>query len=453
VIIPGYTPHTKQRDFHESDAMFRVLVGSERSGKTCAGAHEDIKMMFRARARGAGKHAGRGWIIAPTLKLCETAAGKIVKIAEAIQKEAAKKGLRFPIKTRAWNTSPTIEFFDGKFIIECKSAIEPDRIAAETVDFVHLDEYGLMPQIIFEKCRTRLLDYDGRLIVTSTPNGKNHLYQLYLAGQDPSRPNYESWKIYVKDNPIMTDEKIDRLTADMDKSEYNRRIMAEFSDPELTVFYGFDDCMTHPMLLNPLDSGQYVMGLDLAERRDYTAYCIMDRRDFRVVHMERLADRTFFPWRRIKRHIYKAAKFWRCEVIIADATGVGAPVCQDLESWGLNVTPFIFSATSKKQLVADAVVAFNEGVIILPLRGSCEIAEILHTELSQYEARYTPAGNVSYGHRAGNSFHDDMVDCLMLALHGCITGAGQIISHEEFDFDCRDPGEYREEEEYEKLAS
>jgi hypothetical protein len=98
--------------------------------------------------------------------------------------------------------------------------------------------------------------------------------------------------------------------------------------------------------------------------------------------------------------------------IVADATGVGDAIVADLQGMGVNVTPHVFTQSSKLRLMQRLVAAFQGKELTLP---DAQDARWLTSEMEAFEFTYTATG-VRY--EAPSGFHDDGVMAVALALHG-----------------------------------
>jgi hypothetical protein len=94
--------------------------------------------------------------------------------------------------------------------------------------------------------------------------------------------------------------------------------------------------------------------------------------------------------------------------VVADATGVGDAIVEDLQFMGVLVTPHVFSQSSKLRLMQRLVAALQGNQIRIP-------DGWLARELEAFEFTYTQTG-VRYEAPPGT--HDDGVMALALALYG-----------------------------------
>lgn len=112
-----------------------------------------------------------------------------------------------------------------------------------------------------------LMDFSGWALIGSTPQGFNYFYELFRYGQDPNRPNWESWQFSSYDNPYMPTSEIEQIKALLPEIVFRREYLANFEvseglvfdnfsltgnvresaeyNPELEVYWGVDDGYAH----------------------------------------------------------------------------------------------------------------------------------------------------------------------------------------------------------------
>jgi hypothetical protein len=98
--------------------------------------------------------------------------------------------------------------------------------------------------------------------------------------------------------------------------------------------------------------------------------------------------------------------------LVADATGVGDAIVADLQGMGVNVTPHVFTQSSKLRLMQRLVAAFQGKELTLP---DNDDFRWLVSEMEAFEFTYTATG-VRY--EAPSGFHDDGVMAVALGLYG-----------------------------------
>jgi hypothetical protein len=252
------------------------------------------------------------------------------------------------------------------------SAEIPDNIRGYAWDWVIVDEAAFCDPEIFSIIDSQIGKRRGIEWDVSTPNGKNHFYDLYC--QEESDPkNYKSFHFTTYDNPHYPIDEIERMRLKMDDITFRQEIMAEFIEGGL-VFPHLADIMT-AIPREPILGHHYVSGIDLAKVNDFTVIKIADTADNHEVFHTRLPHSD---WSIIKSNIYTILKRYNNATAIIDKTGVGSAVVEDLqkmtrafegspEQGHLIVIPEMFTQKSKPELIRNYIMAQNNGTIHLIL--------------------------------------------------------------------------------------
>jgi hypothetical protein len=94
--------------------------------------------------------------------------------------------------------------------------------------------------------RPMLADYRGWAIMTSTPEGRNWFYEMYMMGLNSEHPDWWSIRMPSWANNILfpagkTDPEIISMSAGMSDEKFKQEIGAEFSEFVGRVFKDFDE--------------------------------------------------------------------------------------------------------------------------------------------------------------------------------------------------------------------
>jgi hypothetical protein len=180
----GYEPHPQQILYHNSTARFRLPNCGRRFGKsTMAGRDLEARLFAPNRLF---------WIVGPTYDLGEKEfrvvwhdlivqqqLGKDKTIKRAYNKKQGHMFIQFP-----WNTR-----------VEVRSADHPENLVGDALDWVIMSEAAKHKPETWERfIRPALADRRGGADFPTTPEGYNWLYDLWMYGQDPEVPEYESWR-------------------------------------------------------------------------------------------------------------------------------------------------------------------------------------------------------------------------------------------------------------------
>lgn len=219
----GYTPHAKQLLYHNSCARFRLPNCGRRFGKsTMAGRDLEPKLFVPNCLH---------WIVGPTYDLGEKEfrviwhdlilgqrLGQDKRIKKAYNKKQGNMFIQFP-----WNTR-----------VEVRSADHPENLVGDALDWVIMSEAAKHNPDTWERfIRPALADKRGGADFPTTPEGFNWLYNLWMYGQDPSMPDYESWRFASWDNLAVypggeSDPEIILLRRTMTPENFLQEIGADF---------------------------------------------------------------------------------------------------------------------------------------------------------------------------------------------------------------------------------
>lgn len=173
----------------------------------------------------------------------------------------------------------------------------------------------------------------------------------------------------------------------------------------------------------------WAIGIDFGHARDYTAIALMQRVEPSFEDNEQgVVIRPLYHLRGVKRFPLRTEtpqviaylqrlmdrRTLRDRVaLLADGTGLGAPIIQEMRRYGVRVTPLIITAggqahgtsVPKRDLVMRVKLLLEQR----RLRFSTELK--LHHELAEefqnFEVRSTANGNATYS--AASGYHDDII--------------------------------------------
>jgi uncharacterized protein (UPF0297 family) len=217
-------------------------------------------------------------------------------------------------------------------------------LLGQSIGFLLADECAYIPdypQIEDEVIRMRLADQGGSLFRTSTPNGRNHFFTYYQQGGSGD-PRYYSQMLTTWDNPYVPRAFLEEQRERMLPEYYAQNVMGEFVS--LSDFFKLEHIqqlyngVDYPFPMATDTQGVYVMGVDLGAAQDPTVVCVL-RIDVEPAQLVFLLGTKNTNWRAQRALVatvwgdYKPAKTY------IDATGVGAPIAQQLiEEDGLQNT-------------------------------------------------------------------------------------------------------------------
>jgi len=191
----GYRPHAGQKRIHASLARHRVNAAGRRFGKSQVGGHELFPEVVRAHHnRRLLEELGirmEYWIVGPNYTDAE-------KEFRVFYNDCRKMKMEFD-RPGTYNDSRSgnmqVSMFQGRFLVQAKSAAHPESLVGEGLHGVIMAEAAKMKASVWAKyIRPTLSDFTGWSLWNSTPEGKNHFYEMWQLGQDPSNVEWDSWR-------------------------------------------------------------------------------------------------------------------------------------------------------------------------------------------------------------------------------------------------------------------
>jgi len=159
-----HTEYTEpQKQFWTSDKQFRAFVGGVGSGKTHAGVIEILRQ----------PSGSVGMVCAPTYLMLKDATMRT--FFEVCEKTKALKEYR---------AGEMIATLVNNTVIAFRSADDPDRLRGPNLGWFYLDEAAMMTPDVWRIMIGRLRRLPSKGWVTSTPRGKNWLYEAFIENGD-----------------------------------------------------------------------------------------------------------------------------------------------------------------------------------------------------------------------------------------------------------------------------
>jgi len=388
-----YPLHPTQQTVHNSTKRFRVVNCGRRWGKTHIAWVEVLVYLLQ--------HPGAlVWWVAPIYKELEPATRKVRDLTPAtiIKKTYEMHGvIRY------------IQLFNGS---ECyfHSADREDSLRGMGLDGLVVDEAAqLKEQRWHGELEPSLMDKDGWAIFIGTPRGQNWFHKLYLQGQDADNDLYESWQFSSYDNAIenggfIKQSSIDTIAADMPETLRRQEIFGVFLQGEGAVFR-YIDRQTVPSA--DWKGESVFVGCDLAKTHDFTVLVALNENGV-LLASDRFSE---LDWTFQRKRIRSFCERYNNAHLLLDSTGVGDPVYDELQREYLRVNGYKFTNQSKKELIENLSLMFDNGQVWL--NKTDEHFTTLRGELEAYAYLLSPSGNIIYG--APEGFFDDCVTALALA--------------------------------------
>lgn len=405
----GWSPlkpkkHQAQLDILNCKETDVVIFAGKGLGKSMVAAYVVLKTFLELwfEVKKGKRNSVKIWIVAPTYELSRKVFSYFIswllKIEPRIgQFYSDRAGPQLKITEQIW--------------VQGKSADEPQSLMGERLDLLVIDEAPYIKKSIWEHnlSPTMALSIESRCFKIGTPRGKNWVYQQWLAVKERGA----GFQFPSSANPYLSQEKLDRIKETISKEAWEQEYLAIPQEEASSVFRGIKSIVNPSCLGEPQYGHKYVMGVDLAQIKDFTATIVLDK----DTHQEKFHDRfkkIDYPLQ-IER-LYNIARKYNALTIV-ELNNIGLAIADELKARGINVQGFQTSGTlssekqgSKEQLIKKLAMDIeNKNLTISDW-------EVLLDELDIYGQELTPSGHIRYG--APEGYHDDCVMALALANWG-----------------------------------
>lgn len=277
----------------------------------------------------------------------------------------------------------TLQFF---------SAERYDNIRGFTFDYLVCDEFAFMDEQAWtEVLRATVLVKGKKVLLISTPKGKNHFWNIYNL-QDVN-DKYQSFT-ETSYNGLASKKEIDDARFTLPDHVFRQEYLAEFIDGGASLFLNLQ---TND---KPEKTSRYYAGVDVGRADDYTVLSIFNDKGQMV-----LIDRwRQMDWATIVRLMANKIKEYQADTLI-EVNSIGDAVYEMLLNELGNsamLSPFVTTSKSKQDIIEQMIVSNqNKEFSILP-------ESWLLNEFNVFTYDWNPKTR-SIRYSAPNGFHDDGV--------------------------------------------
>lgn len=377
-----YNPHNNQAKIHEAinkgSQKYYVLNIGRQFGKTMLAMNQLYYWMFND----AGCKCA--WV-SPVYKQSK-------KVFEEMVQAFAGTDL---IQTNA--TELTIKC--GKSTLQFFSAERYDNIRGFTFDYLVCDEFAFMDEEAWtEVLRATVLVRGKKVLLISTPKGKNHFYNLF--NLDGVNEQYISYRMTSYDNPLINPKEIDDARYTLPDHVFKQEYLAEFLDGGAGIFT--------PKFETHTGGSQFFAGVDLGRADDYSVISIFNEVG-QQVYIERWRHDS---WSNISAKIAAKINEYNAATLV-EVNSIGDAIMEQIQSKchsPLDVNPFVTTNKSKNDAIESLAVATQQAeATFLPV-------DWLQKEFDVFTFEYNPKSRtIKYG--APYGFHDDGIMATAIAWH------------------------------------
>ena len=203
----------------------------------------------------------------------------------------------------------TIEFF---------SAERYDNIRGFTFDYLVCDEFAFMDNEAWtEVLRATVLVRGKKVLLISTPKGKNHFHQIFNLENQNSQ--YKSFQMTSYDNPLINPTEIDDARSTLPDHVFRQEYMAEFVDGGAGLFNDLT------LITKSERTNRMYAGLDIGRADDYTVLSVFNENG-EMHYIERWNKDT---WANIIGKVIARINEFSCSTYV-EVNGIGDPIFEQL---------------------------------------------------------------------------------------------------------------------------
>jgi hypothetical protein len=315
------------------------------------------------------------------------------------------------------------------------------------VNLLIIDEASRVPDELYKALRPMLTVANGDLWLLSTPWGKQGFFhENWEYGGDA----WARFRVPATECVRIPAERLEMERAQLGDAWFRQEYLCEFTATEAQMFdtdlvrtavedEGAPWSLRRGCSETRVFSHPVFIGLDLGQKRDHSAIAVVEREEkrlawmpsmpqaMRIRYLQRIPLGT--PYTRVVEQVSEIVRHPMLEGrsrLVADATGVGAPVVDLLKAARLpcSLTPVTITSgdqahaqgdhwhVPKRDLLTNLLVLLEAGELRIPRK--LGEAGALVRELSAVEMRHRPGGVVRMG-ADGAGEHDDLVMAVALA--------------------------------------
>jgi hypothetical protein len=396
--VLGIDAYPYQREFIDSKKDRKAVVGGRQIGKTTMMAWMAIHEFTMYPDRNI-------LLIAPTQRQALNFMRKLKKEIDDWIENEEEYGLKYVSKSR-------IEGENGSRI-EALPALE-ETIRGLTIDSAFIDEAAFIDRHIFTSIVSPMLaTTDGQFVIASTAWGKEgYLYNKF------DEDDYWLSKRYTSmENPDIPARQIEEWRRDMTELEFQREVLAQFSDKKNALFKN-RDINSSLEWLNQDGLPQNVMYPDRAGRTSYLGVDPATTGDDKAVLTSVDSEDNVYEIKVIEQcEIPELEKEIRGKInsndrnyinVFIEENGLGEGTVHRFEREFKQVEGFRTTIRSKESIYNQVKNKMQNGELSIPDR------EDFKKQLRTIEYEMTERGNMKI--YAPGDEHDDMADSLALAI-------------------------------------
>jgi hypothetical protein len=307
----------------------------------------------------------------------------------------------------------------------------PDKLRGFHPDWVFIDEASIVPTgMITSEIMLMLTKPNSHFVICGTPKSFDHI--LHKAFNDAKRYSVHHYPSYT--SPLVNKETLNEWHIDMTKEEWTREVEAKWTELA-NVFYPMDliiNCLD-PTLgdpdtphhyydnleeINPANLyGTFHAGLDIGKQIDHSVLAIIQK----INNKRKLIYKHQFPlgtpYPDVIGHIARANQIFNLTNILADKTGVGDAIIDEMEEIGIHNVEGIFLTDRWKEQILTYLKLLMEQKNLAIIPDDKELITQINEQQYEYQQPKKARENIHLKFWHPPRKHDDQLFALALACY------------------------------------
>mgnify|MGYP000026166097 FL=1 len=397
-----YNPSQPQKDFlkviHNDKPFVTLIVAGRQTGKT-------FMMMNDAVMRGLNNPRTRMFWVSPI----QDQANKVKKDIEAAF--INHQDLFQQIVKRFDRKNNEMFFHNGSFI-KFRSADSGDNLRGATLDFIYIDEAAFMRvDFINEVLLPMVTRTSGRVVMSSTFNGKNWYWDWYQRGLDKSNVDdiVSVRRTYLDLKDPDVEKTVLGIKRNMTKAQFDQEFLCKPVSSDALFSNIEESLLKH----QPSEYERIYIGMDIGVAQDYSVLTAMNER-YEVIDIDRFhykedrLDTESFKQRIKDFYLKHDEKLAACYFEVNNNDLLFDEITDDDKMY--KMIPFHTTSASKPEIIKNLIKLFEDKVIKIP-----DYNELVK-ELYDFKSKRNPiTGNLQFSNTEGK--HDDMVMSLAICAY------------------------------------
>jgi len=390
INIKGSKLHNKQKeilkDILSTKSKYYIINASRQSGKSYLLAElvrfycltqDNIKLMY----------------VTPTYGLASTLFDNILS---SLEHTGVLKSI---------NKSKLSLTFINKSVLFFKSAERYDNIRGLSNDYVFLDEFSFFKHGAWDAIKpTILAKVDSKVIIVSTPKGKNLFYDMAMLGES-TNDRYKYYYMHYTDNPKCDLLEIEDAKKVLPEDIYLTEYEAKFIDDGGSVFKDLTKNQIITEWQQPINNEKYFAGLDIG-KKDSTVLTIFNSKG-EVVYIHRVNNMSY---NKIIESLLMPLNLYN-PLVYVEVNGVGDVLFDMLQLKYSRLVAWQNTNSIKTQIIEGLIYDLENESIKIP---TAKLLPELDFELKVFTYEYNPkTRTIKYA--ATPPHNDDCVISLALA--------------------------------------